>query len=179
MSNGETDLRQPTLVGSLLRIDPTLEEDLEGLYAAASDPLIWAQHPAHDRWKREVYEKVFAGQLASGGGVTVRELASGEIIGASRYYDWNPAERHVSIGFTFLVRRCWGGRFNHEMKRLMLEHAFRYVDRVWFHIGVDNRRSREAIEAIGAAFDREIMNDPAWNGVSMAYYYIDKPRHAA
>jgi RimJ/RimL family protein N-acetyltransferase len=179
MSNGETDLRQPTLVGSLLRIDPTRAGDLEGLCAAASDPLIWEQHPARDRWKREVYEKVFEGQLASGGGVTVRELSSGEIIGASRYYGWNPAERQVSIGFTFLVRRCWGSGFNHEMKRLMLEHAFRYVDRVWFHIGVNNQRSRKAIGAIGAKFDREIMNDPAWNGVSMAYYYIDKPQHAA
>ena len=174
MSTPQNELLQPTLVGDLLRVDPVQAEDLEGLYAAASDPLVWAQHPAHDRWKREVYEKVFEGQLATGGGVTVRELGSGQIIGSSRYYAWNPVERHVAIGFTFLVRRCWGGTFNHELKQLMLGHAFRFVDRVWFHIGVDNLRSRKAIAAIGARFDREVMNDPAWNGVSMAYYYKEK-----
>ena len=56
----------------------------------------------------------------------------------------------VEIGWTFLARAYWGGRYNGEMKRLMLEHAFRSVDRVIFIIGPENRRSQRAVEKIGA-----------------------------
>lgn len=47
---------QPALVGQLLRIDPTRAADHDDVYAAASDPSIWEQHPARDRWKREVFD---------------------------------------------------------------------------------------------------------------------------
>jgi RimJ/RimL family protein N-acetyltransferase len=165
---------QPALVGQLLRIDPTRAADHDDVYAAASDPSIWEQHPARDRWKREVFDAFFAGGLKSGGALTVRDVVTNEVIGSSRYYSWSPEGRHLSIGYTFLVRRCWGGTYNHELKKLMLDHALGFVDRVWFHIGANNLRSRRAIEAIGAVFDKEIANDPDWNGVSMAYYVIDQ-----
>jgi len=56
----------------------------------------------------------------------------------------------VEIGWTFLGRAYWGGRYNGEMKRLMLDHAFRSVNRVIFVIGPDNRRSQRAVEKLGA-----------------------------
>ena len=43
------------------------------------------------------------------------------VIGLSCYYDWNPADRSVVIGYTFLARSHWGGGTNREMKRLMLQ----------------------------------------------------------
>jgi len=165
---------QPVLTGKVLSLSPTRGDDFDSLYKAASDPLIWEQHPARDRWKLDAFRKFFDGAIASGGALTVRELATGEVIGSSRYYAWNAVERHVAIGYTFLVRRCWGGSFNREMKKLMLDHAFTFVDRVWFHIGSDNIRSRKAIEVIGARFDHEVLADPAWGGVNMAYYVIDR-----
>ena len=58
----------------------------------------------------------------------------------------------IEIGWTFLARRCWGGHYNGEMKRLMLEHAFQTVDRVIFVIGPENWRSRRAVEKIGAVY---------------------------
>jgi RimJ/RimL family protein N-acetyltransferase len=60
------------------------------------------------------------------------------------------AQSEVAIGYTFLARKAWGSVHNREMKKLMLDHAFQFVDTVLFHIGENNFRSRKAIEKIGA-----------------------------
>ena len=151
-----TDL-QPTLTGDTIVLRPLREEDFELLYACASDPLIWEQHPQSTRYQRDVFRRYFDGGLASGGALVVVEKSSGEVIGSSRYYDSSPEERVVSIGYTFLARRCWGGAVNREMKMLMLRHAFQFADRVLFEIGAQNRRSRRALEKLGATLLREEM----------------------
>lgn len=51
---------QPTLFGRTLRLEPLAENDVEGMYQAASDPDVWAGHPATDRYKREVFETYFS-----------------------------------------------------------------------------------------------------------------------
>jgi RimJ/RimL family protein N-acetyltransferase len=141
---------QPTLDGTLLRLRPLRAEDWDELYACASDPLIWEQHPHSNRYQREIFLDFFDGAMKSGGALAVLDRATGAIIGSSRYYDLALVERLVAIGFTFLARRFWGGRYNGELKSLMLDHAFKFADRVRFEIGESNLRSRRAIEKIGA-----------------------------
>jgi RimJ/RimL family protein N-acetyltransferase len=60
------------------------------------------------------------------------------------------ATDEVEIGWTFLARSRWGGQYNREMKRLMLEHAFRYVGRVVFLRDPANHRSQRSIEKSSA-----------------------------
>jgi RimJ/RimL family protein N-acetyltransferase len=141
--------RQPTLVGSLLELRPLRPADWEGLFAVASDPLIWEQHPDSDRYQENVFRQFFADALNSGGALVAIDRASGAIVGSSRYHGYDAERREVEIGWTFLARRCWGGRYNGEMKRLMLEHAFQSVERVIFIVGSRNGRSRRAVEKIG------------------------------
>ncbi len=143
---------QPTLSGHLLALRPLRQDDWGPLFAVASDPLIWEQHPNSDRYQEDVFRQFFADALQSGGALVVIDRATGHIIGSSRYHDFDPAGRVVEIGWTFLARRYWGGRYNGELKRLMLEHAFHCVDEVRFVIGPDNRRSRRAVEKIGAVY---------------------------
>lgn len=126
-------------------------DDFEALYAAASDPLIWAVHPQPTRYQREVFQKVFDGGMASGGAFVVIDLKTGRIIGTTRYHGLKsgpPSE--IEIGWTFLERAYWGGRYNGEMKRMMIDHALKFVDRVVFTAGENNVRSRRALEKIGA-----------------------------
>ncbi len=158
----EFDL-QPTLEGKLLQLRPLRREDFEALLAAASDPLIWEQHPERDRGTRAVFQHYFDGAMQSGGAFAVIERKSGRIIGNSRYHDLKPQESEVEIGYTFLERAFWGGAYNGEMKRLMLEHAFRYVKRVVFVIGENNVRSQKAIQKIGARLFKKIER-PARDG---------------
>jgi RimJ/RimL family protein N-acetyltransferase len=140
---------QPVLKGELLELRPLRPDDFEALYAVAADPLVWEQHPQRDRYKREVFEPVFRDGLASGGALTAVERSSGLVIGSSRYNGYSAAEREIEIGWSFLGRAYWGGVYNGEMKRLMLRHAFRFVDRVVFLIGPDNLRSQRAVEKLG------------------------------
>lgn len=145
---GELD-RQPVLEGDLVVIRPLVREDWDALYAVASDPLIWELHPAKDRWQEPVFRKFFDEALACGGGLAIVDKASGAVIGSSRYDAHDPANDEVEIGWTFLARAYWGGTYNREIKRLMLDHIHRFVGTVVFIVGRDNLRSRGAMEKIG------------------------------
>ena len=140
---------QPTLVGDLLELRPLRETDFDELLAVASDPLIWEQHPESTRWQEPVFRRFFRGAMESGGAFVAIDRKDGRMIGSSRYHAYDRARSEVEIGWTFLARSHWGGRYNAEMKRLMLAHAFRFVDNVLFLIGPDNHRSRRAIEKVG------------------------------
>ncbi len=140
---------QPFLKGELLELRPLSREDFEALFAVASDPLIWEQHPNYDRYKESVFRDFFRDAIESGGALVALDRENGEIIGSSRFHAYDAAAREVEIGWTFLARRYWGGRYNGEMKALMLEHAFQWVDRVLFIIGPQNIRSQRAVEKIG------------------------------
>ncbi len=150
---------QPTLRGELVELRPLRPADFDALFAVASDPLIWAQHPASDRYKPEVFREFFQHAMASGGAFAVFDVATGRMIGSSRYLGYRRDRGEVEIGFTFLARSYWGGRYNGEMKRLMLEHAFRFVDTVVFLIGPTNIRSQKAVERIGAVHAGRRTND--------------------
>ncbi len=147
--------RQPTLQGPLLSLRPLAEGDLAALYAVASDPLLWAVHPESNRWHHEVFRKFFEEAIASGGALLATASVTGRVIGSSRFHGFDPAQREVEIGWSFLARRCWGGTWNREMKRMMLAHAFQYVDRVVFLVGPENWRSHRAMEKIGGVFEGE------------------------
>jgi RimJ/RimL family protein N-acetyltransferase len=143
---------QPTLTGKLIELRPLAPADFDALFQAASDPLIWEQHPENDRYTRDVFQRYFDGAIESKGALAVVDRKSGRVIGSSRYHDLKSEESQVEIGFTFLERAYWGGEYNQEMKRLMLDHAFRFVERVVFVVGENNLRSQKALEKIGARF---------------------------
>ncbi|MDQ3070430.1 MAG: GNAT family N-acetyltransferase [Acidobacteriota bacterium] len=140
---------QPVLRGELLALRPLREEDYEALYAVARDPLIWEQHPANDRHEPAVFREFFSHAMESRGALIAMDAATGGVIGSSRYHAYDEARRDVEIGWSFLARSCWGGRYNGEMKRLMLAHAFASVDTVLFLVGPGNIRSQRAVERLG------------------------------
>jgi N-acetyltransferase len=142
---------QTALHGQLLLLRPIEAIDFAALHMAASDPLIWEQHPDPLRYELEAFRtKFFEPALVSGSAYVAVASDTGQLIGSSRFYELDESNREVAIGFTFLARSHWGGNTNREMKHLMLNHAFASgIERVWFHIGVNNMRSRKALEKIG------------------------------
>lgn len=151
--------RQPVLRGDLVELRPLRADDFDALYAAASDPLIWEQHPEPDRYTPAGFQRYFAAALASGGALVACDAATGQVIGSSRFHGYDAQHRRIEIGWTFLARDYWGGSYNSEMKRLMLEHAFQWVETVEFRIGPQNRRSQRAVEKIGASYAGTQLND--------------------
>jgi RimJ/RimL family protein N-acetyltransferase len=141
---------QPHLHNALVTLRPVHEDDFEVLYAIASDPQIWVQHPNPLRYQRAVFETYFAGALASGGALLIRRTGDQALIGCTRYYDLDLAQRTVKIGYTFLTCASWGGGYNAACKALMLDHAFQHVHRVLFEVGQCNVRSQVAMTRLGA-----------------------------
>jgi len=139
---------QPFLKGELLELRPLRPDDFPGLYAVASDALIWEQHPMRDRYQEEVFRQFFRDALASGGALIALDLKDERVIGSSRFHGYDPNKREIEIGWTFLARSHWGGVYNREMKWLMLRHAFKFVDSVIFLVGPQNFRSQKAMEKI-------------------------------
>ena len=141
--------RQPILRSEILEVRPLRAGDFEELFSVASDPLIWEQHPNSDRYKHDVFRKFFDEALASGGAFVVIDRKTGRVIGSSRFNCHDLVRSEVEIGWTFLARSHWGGIYNRELKRLMMSHAFKFVDSVIFFIGSTNVRSQRALEKLG------------------------------
>jgi RimJ/RimL family protein N-acetyltransferase len=172
--------RQPTLTSAAVVLRPLRADDWDALFAVASDPEIWAIHPAHDRWQEPVFRAYFADALASGGALVAVDLATGAVIGASRYDSDRAGPGEIEIGWTFLARSHWGGPTNRAMKALMIAHALTGYDRAIFLIGEDNLRSRRAIEKIGGVLtDRVDPGFMAGKPVRHVVYAIDRARFAA
>ena len=92
----------------------------------------------------------FKDALESGGAFVIIDRKTQRIIGSTRFYGYDPEKSEIEIGWTFLARKYWGGRYNAEMKRLLLNHAFKFVESVVFFVGEDNVRSQKAMEKVGA-----------------------------
>lgn len=141
---------QPTLENDLIKIVPLQDEDFEKLYAVASDPLIWEQHPNKNRYQREVFQNFFKGAMESKGAFLVYEKETGKIVGSSRYYELDEENNSVAVGYTFIGRDYWGKGHNKALKNLMFDYAFQFVDKIILHIGETNFRSQKATEKLGA-----------------------------
>lgn len=168
---------QPTLENDLIAVVPLKGEDFERLYAVASDPLIWEQHPNRDRYKHDVFESFFKGAIESKGAFMVYDKATGNVVGSSRYYEFDEENNSIAVGYTFIGRDYWGRGFNAALKKLMLDYAFQFVDKVILHVGATNLRSQKATERLGAQKIAEIevanYGEPVkWNYV----YQIDKEK---
>jgi RimJ/RimL family protein N-acetyltransferase len=140
---------QPILEKEDILLLPLDEGDFEAIYKVASDPKIWEQHPNKDRWKKEVFLIFFEGALKSKGAFKV--MKAGEIIGSTRFYDYNPQDDSILIGYTFYGTATWGKGINHAVKSMMLDYIFQFVSKVYFHIGAENIRSQIAITRLGAS----------------------------
>ena len=140
--------------------------------------MIWEQHPESDRYQRGVFQKYFDGALESGGAFAIIERKSGRIVGSSRYCNFKPVELEIEVGWTFLERQFWGGAYNWELKSLMLDHAFQFVDRVVFVVGEKNMRSQKALQKVGATFWKKA-EQPAADGPSNLVFAISAPAWVA
>lgn len=150
---------QPILENQTIQLCPLDGKDFDLLYAVAADPEIWIQHPCKDRWKKEVFQTFFEGAMQSGGAFRIKDKGTGATIGSTRFYDYNPEEKSIYIGYTFYATACWGKGFNPAVKAMMLNYIFQFVDKVYLHVGAENVRSQIAVGRLGAVkVKEEIVN---------------------
>ncbi len=173
--------RQPILEGERVLLRPLRRSDWAALFSVASDRELWALHPSHDRWQEPVFRAFFKDALQQGGALAVVDLASGGVIGSSRFQAHDPSDGgRVEIGWTFLSRHYWGLGYNAEVKALMLSHAFGFVDRALFRVGADNVISRKAMAKIGGQLTGEsTVEERVGRPVEHLVYQITRESYAA
>lgn len=168
------DWQPNTLEDELVNLIPLTDADFEILFHVASDPLLWEQHPSKNRFKKDIFQLFFDGAVNSRTAFLVKDRISNKIIGSTRYYDYQPEHSSIAIGYTFLARQYWGGRYNNAIKRIMLNYAFRFIDKVYFHVATQNIRSQLAVTKIGARKLRKVDFEHYGEYVKHYEYLIDK-----
>lgn len=168
MKTAEFNLQPEILENEITKLIPLEEKHFEALFQAASDPLIWEQHPSKDRYHREGFTAFFKAAMDSKGSFLILDKQTGEIMGTTRYYDYDPEKSSVGIGYTFITRKYWGGPYNSSNKKLLIDYAFQHVNSILFHVGAENFRSQKAVLKLGAEKVRDMVITA--NGIDMPYF---------
>jgi N-acetyltransferase len=149
-------LEPVTLEGSFVRLEPMTLEHHSGLTEIGLDPEIWQRTVVVIRTPEEMRDYIESALLLQDEGsslpfVTV-ERSSGRIVGSTRFGNYDPANRRIEIGWTWLARPWQRTATNTEAKYLMLTHAFERLGCVRVELKTDvlNMPSRNAILRIGA-----------------------------
>jgi RimJ/RimL family protein N-acetyltransferase len=140
---------QTILENNQIALYPLIESDFESLYEVASDPKIWEQHPNQNRWKKEIFTTFFEGAIESKGAFKIIDKNNNNLLGSTRFYNYNEQENSILIGYTFYATKCWGKGINQMVKKLMLDYVFQFVSKVYFHVGAGNIRSQIAVSRLG------------------------------
>jgi RimJ/RimL family protein N-acetyltransferase len=162
------NLQPEVLENDIIKLIPLQENHFEALLKAASDPLIWEQYPVKDRYKIENFKPFFESAINSQGAFLILDATTDEVMGTTRFYDYNAEKPSVAIGFTFITRKFWGGPYNKAVKKLMIDYAFENVNSVFFHVGEENYRSQKAVSKLGAIKVNEVFF--TINGIDILHY---------
>jgi len=141
---------QPFLENKLVKIRPLKQADFGPLYQAASDHSIWEQHQDKQRHTPDGFTKFFKESLHSKGALCILDGTTNEVIGSSRMKIIDEDDKVVEIGWTFLMRKYWGGEYNREVKKMMINHILNGAEKVVFYVDKNNIRSQKALEKLGA-----------------------------
>jgi N-acetyltransferase len=159
------DVEPITLVGSIIRLEPLSEAHVPGLCEVGLDERIWRHmlygnidnQPAMLAWVQELLHRWAQGTDLP---FAVIHLASGRVVGATRFMDMRPAHRGLEIGGTWYGLDYQGSGVNTEAKLLLLQHAFDVWGCIRVQIKTDlrNERSQRAIERLGAVREGVLRN---------------------
>ena len=152
-------LEPVVLEGDFVRLEPMTLEHHSGLSEVGLDPEIWRLTTVMIRTPEEMRSYMESALSLQREGTTLPfatiERSSGRIVGSTRFGNYDPANRRIEIGWTWLERSHWGTGANIETKYLLLRNAFEKwgAMRVEFKTDARNLRVRGALLGIGASFE--------------------------
>ncbi|HEX5982688.1 MAG TPA: GNAT family protein [Solirubrobacterales bacterium] len=170
------------LEGSLVRLEPLVEEHREPLRSIAGHPEIWEWIDRRVAEDEDGFDQFFDGRLLARKmgdehGYATLGADSGEPLGSSSFLAPRPLHDGVEVGITWLTPSAWRSGANVEAKLLMLGFAFEELGCMRVELKTDSRneRSREAMEALPAQFEgifRKHMQMPGIGIRDSAYFSI-------
>jgi len=145
---------RPTLIGEHVRLEPLTLDHAEGLLEAGKDPDVWTwlsvRQPTTVNEARTMVEEVLADPDRRAWAQI--DPRTGEVAGTTSYYEIDPRNRGLYIGYTWIGTRWQRTALNRDAKLLLLTRAFEDLEahRVGWHTDGCNTRSQRAIERLGA-----------------------------
>jgi uncharacterized protein len=144
----------PTLSGAHVTLEPLTQAHAADLFTALDDEEGWRHLTSPRPTSPAQMAAIVAGALDNPARVAFvqRDARTGEIIGTTSYYDIDPVNRGIAIGFTQVARARRRTPVNTEAKLLLMGHAFDALGamRITWHTDIRNERSQRAIERLGA-----------------------------
>jgi RimJ/RimL family protein N-acetyltransferase len=153
------------LANARVRLVPIAEAHREGLRAAcAADRDIWDIYSSS--LVDEHFDPQFDLKLAGGSQFAYAVLDGAAVVGCTSWYNIEPANRAVAIGYTYLAPQVRGGDFNLALKGLMIGHAWAVgFARIHFDVDVRNTRSIAAVKKLGGRQEGVLRrNKITWTG---------------
>jgi N-acetyltransferase len=153
-----------TLEGSHVTLEPLGREHAAGIRDAAADGELWRLWytgvPAPEKTEAWIDAALAMREKLGAMPFAVRDKATQEIVGSTRYFNVEAAHRRLEIGHTWYARRAQRTAVNSECKLLLLTHAFEALSciAVEFRTNFFNFQSREAIARLGAKQDGILRN---------------------
>jgi RimJ/RimL family protein N-acetyltransferase len=153
------DVQPIILEGGGIRLEPLTADHHAALEAAAADGRLWelwfTAVPSPGGMQAYVADALAGQRDGHMLPWAVRDVASGAIIGSTRYHDIVPGIDRVEIGYTWYAHSRQRTGVNTTCKRLLLSHAFDALGCKVVGLRTDNFnfRSQKAIEALGAKRD--------------------------
>ncbi|HEY1438991.1 MAG TPA: GNAT family protein [Casimicrobiaceae bacterium] len=148
-----------TLTGTHASIEPLGREHEEALRRAAADGELWrlwyTSVAPPEKMGEYIATALDMRERLDAMPFVIREKSSGEIVGCTRYFNVDAANRRLEIGHTWYSKRVQRGPINTECKLMLLSHAFEKLQciAVEFRTHWFNHASRAAIERLGAKQD--------------------------
>ena len=144
-----------TLEGRYVRLIPLQMGHVPALWRAGSDPELWRFTTLQIRSEQDMHAYIAAALEEQQRGVSLPfstvEIASGEIVGTTRFAAIVPEHKRVEVGYTFIGPGWQRTAINTEAKLLMFRHAFEtwHCNRVELKTNALNQKSRNAMLRIG------------------------------
>jgi len=128
-------LKIEELENEVLFLRQTLREDFEDLYKQGGHQIIWEQHSEKDRYKKDKFLEYFnSGIKNEFGSLTIINKNNNKIVGWTRLYDFKEEDLSVKLGYTFLGKDYWGSNINYNVKKLILDYVFSFLNTVYFDV---------------------------------------------
>ena len=163
MNDQVSQLIQPTLRGKVVELQPLRPEHETGLLAAAADGQLWnlavTVVPGPETVGQYIATALAGRQAGTVLPFVIMDLASGRIIGSTRFWKIDRANRKMEIGHTWLSGSMQRSGVNTEAKYLLLTYAFEVMNAVRVSTDELNEKSRAAILRIGAKQEGTVRNE--------------------
>ncbi len=171
------------LTGTHASIEPLGREHEEALARAVADGELWrlwyTTVPPPDKMSQYITIALDMRERLDAMPFVIREKSSGEIVGCTRYFNVDAANRRLEIGHTWYSKRVQRGPINTECKLMLLTHAFEKLQciAVEFRTHWFNHASRAAIERLGAKQDGVLrhhqVSADGWKRDTVVFSIID------